>query len=149
MFPLKKAVKRSCPYSTEAPQDVEQYQEFAYDDLDTEALTAQAKEALERVYDRAKSDRNRRKNYHISLEKIIRTLIDFYIDRSSSGMVYPGYSSYQAGMDVQGEKVQGEKLNITLHASNPYSSEGILRFYTKRRTEGNSWKCPVCILFRC
>ena len=25
----------------------------------------------------------------------------------------------------QGEKVQGEKLNITLHASNPYSSEGI------------------------
>ena len=25
------------------PQDVEQYQEFAYDDLDTEALTAQAK----------------------------------------------------------------------------------------------------------
>ena len=28
-------------------------------------------------------------------------------------------------MDVQGEKVQGEKLNITLHASNPYSSEGI------------------------
>lgn len=40
-------------------------------------------------------------------------------------MVYPGYSGYQAGMDVQGEKVQGEKLNITLHASNPYSSEGI------------------------
>lgn len=55
----------------------------------------------------------------------MRTLIDFYMDRSSSGMVYPGYSNYQAGMDVQGEKVQGEKLNITLHASNPYSSEGI------------------------
>ena len=57
--------------------------------------------------------------------KNVRTLIDFYMDRSSSGMVYPGYSNYQAGMDVQGEKVQGEKLNITLHASNPYSSEGI------------------------
>lgn len=37
------------------PQDVEQYQEFAYDDLDTEALTAQAKEALERVCDRARA----------------------------------------------------------------------------------------------
>ena len=83
------------------PQDVEQYQEFA-----TEAPE--------------------KGNYKLLLSgKNVRTLIDFYIDRSSSGMVYPGYSGYQAGMDVQGEKVQGEKLNITLHASNPYSSEGI------------------------
>lgn len=109
------------------PQDVEQYQEFAYDDLDTEALTAQAKEALERVCDRARATEAPEKgNYKLLLSgKNVRTLIDFYIDRSSSGMVYPGYSGYQAGMDVQGEKVQGEKLNITLHASNPYSSEGI------------------------
>ena len=109
------------------PQDVEQYQEFAYDDLDTEALTAQAKEALERVCDRARATEAPEKgNYKLLLsEKNVRTLIDFYMDRSSSGMVYPGYSNYQAGMDVQGEKVQGEKLNITLHASNPYSSEGI------------------------
>ena len=109
------------------PQDVEQYQEFAYDDLDTEALTAQAKEALERVCDRARATEAPEKgNYKLLLSgKNVRTLIDFYMDRSSSGMVYPGYSNYQAGMDVQGEKVQGEKLNITLHASNPYSSEGI------------------------
>lgn len=40
------------------PQDVEQYQEFAYDDLDTEALTAQAKEALERVCRQGKGDRS-------------------------------------------------------------------------------------------
>ena len=109
------------------PQDVEQYQGFAYDDLDTEALTAQAKEALERVCDRARATEAPEKgNYKLLLSgKNVRTLIDFYMDRSSSGMVYPGYSNYQAGMDVQGEKVQGEKLNITLHASNPYSSEGI------------------------
>ena len=88
---------------------------------------AQAKEALERVCDRARATEAPEKgNYKLLLSgKNVRTLIDFYIDRSSSGMVYPGYSGYQAGMDVQGEKVQGEKLNITLHASNPYSSEGI------------------------
>ena len=86
------------------PQDVEQYQEFAYDDLDTEALTAQAKEALERVCDRARATEAPEKgNYKLLLSgKNVRTLIDFYIDRSSSGMVYPGYSGYQAGMDVQG-----------------------------------------------
>ena len=92
-----------------------------------EADLAQAKEALERVCDRARATEAPEKgNYKLLLSgKNVRTLIDFYIDRSSSGMVYPGYSGYQAGMDVQGEKVQGEKLNITLHASNPYSSEGI------------------------
>ena len=31
------------------PQDVEQYQDFAYDDLDTEALATQAAQALEMV----------------------------------------------------------------------------------------------------
>ena len=92
-----------------------------------EADLAQAKEALERVCDRARATEAPEKgNYKLLLSgKNVRTLIDFYMDRSSSGMVYPGYSNYQAGMDVQGEKVQGEKLNITLHASNPYSSEGI------------------------
>ena len=65
------------------PQDVEQYQEFTYDDLDTEALTAQAKEALERVCDRARATEAPEKgNYKLLLSgKNVRTLIDFYIDR--------------------------------------------------------------------
>ena len=49
----------------------------------------------------------------------------FYMGRSSSGMIYPGYSNYKMGMNVQGDEVKGEKLNLTLHASTPYSTEGI------------------------
>lgn len=109
------------------PQDVEQYQEFAYDDLDTEALTRQAEEALARVRDRANATEAPEKgNYKLLLSgKELRQLMDFYMRRSSSGMIYPGYSNYKMGMNVQGDEVRGEKLNLTLHASAPYSSEGI------------------------
>ena len=109
------------------PQDVEQYQEFAYDDLDTEALTRQVEEALARVRDRANATEAPEKgNYKLLLSgKELRQLMDFYMRRSSSGMIYPGYSNYKMGMNVQGDEVRGEKLNLTLHASAPYSSEGI------------------------
>ncbi len=44
MFLMKKSsVNGEFVVQCITPQDVEQYQEFAYDDLDTEALTAQAK----------------------------------------------------------------------------------------------------------
>ena len=61
------------------PQDVEQYQEFAYDDLDTEALTAQAKEALERVCDRARATEAPEKgNYKLLLSgKNVRTPVSY------------------------------------------------------------------------
>ena len=40
------------------PQDVEQYQEFAYDDLDTEALTAQGKRSIGTGMRQGKGDRS-------------------------------------------------------------------------------------------
>ncbi len=109
------------------PQDVEQYQDFAYDDFDTDALTKQAKEALERVRDRAAATEAPEKgNYKLLLSgKELYELMNLYTKRSASSMIYPGYSNYQKGMNVQGEKITGEKLNLTLHASNPYSMEGI------------------------
>ena len=93
-------------YSVSHHGDVEQYQEFTYDDLDTEALTAQQKKHWNGYATRARATEAPEKgNYKLLLSgKNVRTLIDFYMDRSSSGMVYPGYSNYQAGMDVQGEK---------------------------------------------
>lgn len=109
------------------PQDVEQYQDFAYDDFDTEALKKQAKEALEMVQQRAQATEAPEKgNYRLLLSgKEVGALMDLYLERACVSMIYPGYSTYKKGMKVQGETVQGETLNLTLHASEPYSKEGI------------------------
>lgn len=110
-----------------APQDVEQYQEFAYDDFDTEALTKQAEEALEMVRNRATATQAPKNgNYRLLLSgKELLKLMYLYEDRASVNMIYPKYSNYEKGMQVQGEDVKGEKLNLTLHATEPYSGEGI------------------------
>ena len=109
------------------PQDVEQYQDFAYDDLDTEALATQAAQALEMVRMRAAATEAPEKgNYRLLLSgKELRDLMGLYVSRASAQMIYPGYSAYKKGMQVQGDEVKGEKLNLTLHASEPYSGEGI------------------------
>lgn len=40
-------------------------------------------------------------------------------------MVYPGYSTWKVGTDVQPEMKDGERLNMTLRAKVPFSSEAI------------------------
>ena len=110
-----------------APQDVEQYQDFSYADFDTEALTAQAKEALDMVRARARATEAPEKgSYTVIISgKEMRDLMELYTMRAMTNMIYPGYSNYKKGTKVQGEKVSGEKLNLTLKATTPYSEEGI------------------------
>ncbi len=48
------------------PQDVEQYQEFAYDDLDTEALDGTGKRSIGTGMRQGKGDRKHRKKETIS-----------------------------------------------------------------------------------
>ena len=52
-------------------------------------------------------------------------VLSYYIARSSAGMVYPGYSTWKVGTDVQPEMKDGERLNMTLRAKVPFSSEAI------------------------
>lgn len=107
--------------------DVEYYQDFEYDDLMEQELTRKAKDALKVVTDRAEA-RTAAKGgvYDVILSgKNIGELLDFYKDRSDASMIYPKYSSYTTGCNVQGDDIQGEKLNIGLVATEPYSSEGI------------------------
>lgn len=120
------------------PQDVEQYQDFSYNDLDTEALTAQAKEALDAVSARARAvEAPPKGNYDIILSgKQMRTIFSFYASRANAQMVYPGYSTYQKGTKVQGEDVTGEKVNMALKATVPYSYEGIPMKDTELIREG-------------
>ena len=108
------------------PEDVEMYRSFGYTELNTEALTAYVREALIFVKDRARAQRILKSgNCDVILtgENVMRTLW-FYPDRSAANMLYPGYSTWKVGDDVQGETA-GERLNVTLKAMQPYSEEGI------------------------
>ena len=108
------------------PEDVELYSDFAYTELDTDALTEKVKEALMFVRDRAHAQKILKSGtYDLLLtgENVKRTLW-FYGDRAAASMIYPGYSTWKIGDDVQGV-TNGERVTITLRALAPYSSEGI------------------------
>lgn len=108
-------------------QDVEQYQDFAYNDLDTEALTRQAEEALDAVAARARAvEAPKNGVYDVILSgKHMQEIFSLYTSRANVAMIYPGYSNYKKGTKVQGEAVEGEKVNVTLKATVPYAYEGI------------------------
>ena len=91
------------------PQDVEQFFQFAYADLNTEALTEKAKKAIAAVRDRDQ----------------VPTLLEYYGERARAAMVFAHYSDWTVGKQVQGENVQGEKLNLNLLPMAPYSEDGI------------------------
>ena len=109
------------------PQDVELYQDFSYSDFDTEALTKQAAEALDTVCARAHATKAPATGeYNVILSgKTMRQLFSMYEDRACAPYIYAGYSAYKTGMQVQGEDVVGEKVDMTLKAVEPYSFEGI------------------------
>ncbi|QHQ59404.1 hypothetical protein Ana3638_00155 [Anaerocolumna sedimenticola] len=109
------------------PQDVETYQNFSYDELDTEALKEKVKQTLEMTKARAQAkSAPAAGEYTVLLSgRYVKDIFDYYIDRSSASMIYPKYSNYQVGSQVQGEDLSGELLTITLKAKDPYSSEGI------------------------
>lgn len=109
------------------PQDVETYHDFSYDSLNTSALKAKVKEALELTKARALAKMVPvAGEYTVLLSgAYVIDIFMYYLSRSSADMIYPKYSSYQVGDFVQGEDVTGELLNITLAAKEPYSSEGI------------------------
>ena len=108
------------------PEDVEMYRDFAYTELNTDALTEKVAEALTFVRDRARAQRILKSGtYDLLLtdENVMMTLW-FYGSRSEASMIYPGYSTWKIGDDVQGE-TQGERITMTLRALAPYSKEGV------------------------
>lgn len=110
-----------------SPQDVETYHQFAYRDAQTDALRRDVEEALSVTRARAEaSAAPKAGEYNVLLSgKHVRTLLDYYLSRSGTGMVYQKYSNYQAGTAAQGEEIQGDALTIYLKAKEPYSFEGI------------------------
>jgi len=109
------------------PQDVETYQNFSYDNLDTDALRLKVKQTLDMTKSRAQATiAPTAGEYTVILSgRYVEDLFQYYIARSSSNMVYPKYSNYELGSKVQGDEVVGALLDVVLKAKEPYSSEGI------------------------
>lgn len=109
------------------PEDVEIWNMFSYDSLDTEALGRKVQEALSFVRDRAKAQRILKSGkYDVVLSgDAVAEVLSYYRARSSAQLIYPKYSTWQVGDEVQGEDVSGARLDIDLCATEPCSEEGI------------------------
>ena len=108
------------------PEDVEIHNQFEYGALAEEALSAKVAEALTFVRDRARAKKVLKSGkYDLILSgNAVMEVLSYYRDRSAAGMVYPKYSTWKPGDDVQ-EEAAGERLALTLRAFHPYSPEGI------------------------
>ncbi len=113
------------------PQDVETYESFAYDTADAAAMQEKVKRVLNLTRDRAKAVKAAPAGKYrlIVSDKYVPNLMGYFEDRSNVALIYQGYSNYKVGDDVQmagsSEAVTGDRLNITLKATVPYSTEGI------------------------
>lgn len=109
------------------PEDVEIHNTYAYTSLDAQALSAKVEEALAFVRDRAKAQRVLKSGkYDLVLSgNAVREVLSYYQSRSAAHTVYAKYSTWKPGDDVQGEDAAGERLNLDLCATVPYSEEGI------------------------
>lgn len=109
------------------PEDVELYQSFSYDELDENSLVTLVENKLRAVVDRARADKAPAAgNYDVLLsEDSVREVLSFYTQRADAAYIYQKYSTYGIGTKVQGDNVEGEKLNVTLHSSVPFDDMGI------------------------
>lgn len=110
------------------PQDVETYQSFTYDELDTEALKAKVRDTLEMTKARAEATKSPEAGKYrvIISSQYMEKFFMFYAERAHAAYVYPKYSNYEIGTKAQGDTVKGDKITMTLKASVPYSAEGIV-----------------------
>lgn len=110
-----------------AGQDVETYQDFAYEDMNTDALRRKVRETMEATHARAEAvSAPPAGTYRVILRgACVETILSYYVDRSNSSQIYQKYSSFHTGCDVQGAEVKKDRINLTLKATVPYSTEGI------------------------
>lgn len=108
-------------------QDVETYQYFAYNDWNTDALREKVRSTIEMTRARAKAQTAPAAGtYRLILSGgNVDEFFSYYVYRASSSMIYPKYSSFSVGCDVQGGEVLKDRVNLTMKATTPFSDEGI------------------------
>ena len=110
-----------------APADVETHHQFLFLEPDAAALRAEVETALAQTRDRASASAPPRAGeYTVILSaEHMSTLLSYYTDHASAGLIYQKYSDYAVGMAVQGDNIRGDALTIVLKATQPYDPEGI------------------------
>lgn len=109
------------------PQDVEQFRQFSFDDLDADTLFKIVSDTLDEVEARAVAYKSPAAGtYDVILKgENLAEVLSFYLARAGAYYIYPKYSNFAVGQGVQGGDIVGEKLNMTLTARAPFSEEGI------------------------
>lgn len=125
------------------PQDVEQYRHFSFNRFDTAALKSMISAAVDDVRKRAEAQKPPRSGtYNILLTgEQVKTLFEYYTMRGNASVLFPGYSTWKIGDKVQRDGT-GERLNIDLVATAPFSSDGIAMQdmpYVENGTLRNVW----------
>ena len=126
---IKYSVEGEFVAQCKEPQDVETYQSFKFEGLDTEELTSQAREALKLTRDRAVADTAPKAGqYDVVLSgEYAATVMSYYRDRANGAYIYRQYSDYKTGDFIQGEKseITGDIINADYLPSTPFSNEGV------------------------
>lgn len=114
-------------------EDVELHYSFKYDKADEKAIAEKAAEGIKSAKDRSVAKRCLKSgSYDIILSgSELATVLSYYTDRSNAAYIYAKYSDYSVGTNTQGDGTEGEKLNLTCVATQPYSVEGTKMSDTK------------------
>ncbi len=123
------------------PQDVETFGDFEYDCLNAEALCRKIRRTLDYTKARALAENAPKAGkYDVIISgDFVKTIFDYYTDRSGAYYVYAGYSRFKVGNNVQlsseneaeaadvkaAPEEKGDLITMTLKAEEPYSSEAI------------------------
>jgi predicted Zn-dependent protease len=107
--------------------DVELYNSFKYEDLEEESLALMVKNAILNTNYRDKAiESPKTGKYDVILSgENVKTIFEYYIDNANTKMIYEKYSTFKIGDNVQGNAIEGDKLNIIITSSKPFGEEGI------------------------
>ena len=115
------------------PQDVETYQGFRYDNLETEALKAKVRRTLDYTLARAQASKAPAAgDYRVIIcDSYVKEIFSYYLARSQASYIYAKYSSFKVGENVQAKSgdgsfkdITGDRFSIRLIANEPFSEEG-------------------------
>lgn len=124
---VKRNVNGEFVAQCKAPQDVETYQNFRYDELSLDEMKSLVARTLKMTKDRAKATRMPKSgDYDVIIsDKYMSTMMSYYLDRANAAYIYPGYFNNKVGDNIQGDDVKGDTFSITLGVNEPFNNEGV------------------------
>ena len=108
------------------PEDVELINQYQYDDVNVDAIKEGVKQYLDYAYDRARAQKTLKSGKYdvVICADNLAEIMTYYTEKSAADMIYPHYSSWNIGDDVQ-NGAKKDKVDLTLVATVPFSLDGI------------------------